>query len=139
AFVKQAADDGSDALRVLALGQGAFAVFGIETTVIVSLSRERSSAVLTAAASFFVAALCWALVPSTSFDASLLTRTATATASALAIAAVVGAILVKRAAGSFVQPKTLVRTALAMAAAITVGAFMPWLGRAFVPVAVLAV
>jgi stage V sporulation protein B len=139
AFVKQAADDGSDALRVLALGQGAFAMFGIETTVLVSLSRERSSATLTAAASFLVGALCWAIVPSAPFDASLLTRTATATASALAIAAVVGAFLVKRAARSFAPPKTLVRTALAMAAAITVGAFMPWLGRAFVPVAVLAV
>src|SRR5258708_6195043 len=50
AFVKQAADDGSTALRILALRQGAFAIFGIETTVLVSLSRERRSAQLTRAA-----------------------------------------------------------------------------------------
>jgi len=43
AFVQQAADDGATALRVLAVGQGAFAIFGIETTVLVSLSHERSA------------------------------------------------------------------------------------------------
>ena len=133
AFVKQAADDGSDALRVLALGQGAFAIFGIETTVLVSLSRERASAVLTGAASLFVAALCWLLVPSAPFGPSLLSRTATATSVALAIAAVAGAVLVRRAAGGFAPPKTLARTALATVAAIAVGAFMPWWGRALVP------
>jgi stage V sporulation protein B len=133
AFVKQAADDGSDALRVLALGQGAFAIFGIETTVLVSLSRERSSAVLTGAASLSVAALCWLWVPSAPFGPSLLSRTATATSVALALAAVVGAVLVRRASGGFAPPKTLARTALAMVAAMAVGAFMPWWGRALVP------
>jgi stage V sporulation protein B len=139
AFVQQAADDGSEALRILALGQGAFAMFGIETTVLVSLSRERSSALLTAAASFLVGLLCWWLVPSAAFDASLLSRTAAATSTALAMAAVAGALLVRRAAGSFAPPKTLIRTALAMGAAIAVGAILPWHGRLFVPIEVVAV
>jgi stage V sporulation protein B len=139
AFVKQAADDATDALRILALGQGAFAMFGIETTVLVSLSRERSSAALTAVASFLVGILCWGLVPSAAFDASLLTRTALATSSALAIAAVTGAILVRRAAGSFAPPKTLLRTATAMAAAIAVGTFLPWRGHVLVLVEIAVV
>jgi stage V sporulation protein B len=139
AFVKQAADDGGSALRVLALGQGAFALFGIETTILVSLSRERSSAVLTGLAALLVAVLCWSMVPSAPFDGSLLSRTATATSFALAAAAVAGAVMVRRASGSFAPPKTLIRTALAMACAIGVGAFMPWWGHALVPVQVLLV
>ncbi len=139
AFVKQAADDGSNALRILALGQGAFAIFGIETTVLVSLSRERRSAELTGVAAALVAALCWAIVPSTSFDASLLTRTATATSLALVLAAVAGAMLVRRAAGTFAPPKSLVRTGLAMGAAIGVGTVMPWWGHVMVPLEAIAV
>jgi stage V sporulation protein B len=139
AYEKQAADDGTDALRILALGQGAFALFGIETTVLVSLSRERSSAVLTAAAGLLVGVLCWSIVPSAPFDASLLTRTAIATSTALALAALAGAFLVRRAAGSFAPPKTLVRTALSLGAAVAVGAFLPWRGRLFVPLQVVAV
>jgi stage V sporulation protein B len=139
AFVKQAADDGTTALRLLALGQGAFAVFGIETTVLVSLSRERWSAELTGVASALVAALCWAIVPSAPFDSSLLARTAAATSIALALAAVTGAILVRRVAGTFAPPKSLARTALAMGAAIAAGMVMPWWGRLFVPLEALAV
>jgi len=137
--VKQAADDGGDALRVLALGQGAFALFGIETTVLVSLSRERMSAVLTGVAALLVGALCWWFVPSSPFDASLLSRTAVATSSALAAAAIAGAVLVRRASGSFAPAKTLIRTAIATALAIGVGSFMPWWGHLLVPVQVAVV
>jgi stage V sporulation protein B len=134
AYVKQAADDGATALRVLAIGQGAFAIFGIETTVLVSLSRERSSAVLTGAASLLVGILCWSLVPSASFDRSLLLRTASATSLALFIAAIAGALLVRRVSGGFADPKSVLRTALATAAAIALGTLMPWWGHALVPV-----
>jgi stage V sporulation protein B len=123
----------------LALGQGAFAIFGIETTVLVSLSRERSSAALTGIASLLVASFCWWLVPSTSFDSSLLFRTAVATTIALTLAAVTGAILVRRAAQSFAPTKTLGRTAIAVTAAIALGSRLPWHGRPFVLVEVLLV
>jgi stage V sporulation protein B len=139
AYPAEAAETGSEALRLLALGQGTFALFGIETTVLVSLSRELSSAVLTGIASALVAVLCWWLVPSAPFGASLLIRTATATSIALASAALGGAYLVYRAARSFAPAKTLGRTALAMAAAIAVGSRLPWLGRPFVIIEVLVV
>jgi stage V sporulation protein B len=139
AFTEQAARDGGDGLRLLALGQGAFAIFGIETTVLVSLSRERASAILTGIASLLVGCLCWLLVPSAPFDGSLLSRTALATSLALAIASVAGAVLVRRASGSFASAKTLARTALATGAAIAVGTFLPWWGRALVPIQVVIV
>jgi stage V sporulation protein B len=139
AYPAEAAEMGSDALRLLALGQGTFAIFGIEMTVLVSLSRELSSAVLTGIASALVAALCWWLVPSAPFGSTLLLRTATATSFALATAALGGAFLVYRAARSFAPAKTLVRTALAMAIAIGLGSRLPWMGRPLVIVEALAV
>jgi hypothetical protein len=62
-----------------------------------------------------------------------------ATSSALALAAIVGAVLVRRASGSFAPPKTLVRTAIAMGSAIAVGSFMPWWGHLLVPLQVAVV
>jgi stage V sporulation protein B len=62
-----------------------------------------------------------------------------ATSLALAGAALVGAFMVKTTAGSFAPPKTLVRTALALGAAISAGYFMPWMGRVFVPLQAAAV
>jgi len=139
AYPQQAADSAGTALRILALGQGAFAIFGIETTVLVSLSRERWSATVTGAAALLVACFCWTVVPSAPFDSTLLVRTALSTSLALALAASTGAILVVRAAGGFAPGKTLVRTALAMAAAIGVGSLLPWWGRPFLLVEVALV
>jgi stage V sporulation protein B len=139
AYPKEAADSAGSALRVLSLGQGAFAIFGIETTVLVSLSRERSSATLTGIAALLVACFCWAFVPSAPFDPTLLVRTAMSTSLALLLAAGTGAVLVFRAAGSFAPGKTLVRTSLAVAAATGLGTFLPWKGRAFLIVEVLLV
>jgi stage V sporulation protein B len=136
AYPQQAADTAGTALRILALGQGAFAIFGIETTVLVSLSRERWSATVTGIAALLVAGFCWAVVPSAPFDSQLLLRTALSTSLALALAAGTGAILVLRAAGGFTPGKTLMRTALAMAAAIGAGCWMPWWGRPFLLVEV---
>jgi stage V sporulation protein B len=47
--------------------------------------------------------------------------------------------MVKTTAGSFAPPKTLVRTALALGAAISAGYFMPWMGRVLVPLQAAAV
>jgi stage V sporulation protein B len=134
AFPEEAAARASEALRILALGQGAFAIFSLETTVLVSLARERSSALLTAAAAAFVAVACALSVPSAPFDAVLLVRTALATSVALLVATTIGAALVRRTAQSFAPTPTLVRTALAVAAATIVGNYLPWHGRALVPV-----
>ena len=139
AFPIEAATQGGDALRILALGQGAFALFGIETTVLVSLSREWMSAVLTFIAASLVGAFCWWFVPQANFDAGLLVRTASATSLALSLAAIAGGVVVYRKARSFAPAKTLVRTGLALGIAIAVGSRLPWLGRPMVLIEVAAV
>jgi stage V sporulation protein B len=133
AFPREAADKGADALRLLALGQGAFTIFGMQNTVLVSLGRERAAAVLTASASALVVLLCWLLVPSPVFGTALLLRTATATSLALVCAASVGAVVVWRTANAFAAALTVARTLLAMAVAIAVGWRLPWMGRGIVP------
>ena len=53
---------GGPAMPIMAVGLGAFAIFGILATVLTSLKRERASAVLTTAALLLVVGLCFGLV-----------------------------------------------------------------------------
>lgn len=129
AFPEEAALLGGDALRILALGQGAFAIFGLETTALASLGKERWSAAITALAAGLVALFCFLLVPGTGFGPSLLVRTALATSLALGLAALAGAVLLVRVAGAFTAPASLLRVGLALGAAILVGSQLPWMGR----------
>jgi stage V sporulation protein B len=94
---------------------------------------------VTGAAALLVACFCWAIVPSSPFDATLLLRTALSTSLALLLAAVTGAFMVVRAAGGFAPAKTVVRTGIAMAAAILLGSFLPWKGRPFLVLEALLV
>jgi stage V sporulation protein B len=129
AFPRGTDELAAGALRVLALGQGAFTLFGIQANVLGSLGKERWSAIVTAIAAATVAGLCLGLVPGAAFGPALLARTATATATALAVAAFAGAILVRRAAGAFVAPLVLARVGVALGLATLVGTRLPWLGR----------
>ena len=47
--------------------------------------------------------------------------------------------MIRQSAGSFVSAKTLLRVAVAMAAAIAVGSQLPWLGRPFLLVEAVVV
>ncbi|MGH7272137.1 MAG: lipopolysaccharide biosynthesis protein, partial [Polyangiaceae bacterium] len=85
---------GADVLRVMALGEGAFAMLGIATTVLTSLGRERTAAVLTLGAVLAVTAACCALVPGATFGHEQLVRSALATAVALVLAlGIAGAVV----------------------------------------------
>lgn len=132
AFPTEFADAGASALRVLALGQGAFAIFYVETTVLTSLGRERLSAALTAVAVVLVLALCWIAGSSASSGPGLLLRTGAATSLALAAAAVAGAVAVRKTTRAFVRPVTFARVVLALAVTVAVGARVPWLGKLMV-------
>lgn len=123
---------GGDALRVLALGQGAFSIFYVETTVLTSLGRERVSAALTAVAVVLIVTLCWFGGTSATTGVELLNRISAATATALAVAAVAGAVAVRMVAGAFVSPLTFVRTIAAIAIAVVVGMRVPWKGKLLV-------
>lgn len=116
-------------MQLLSIGFGAFAIFGTLTTVLNSLGRERSSAVITAVAFALVVVLCFVLVRGGAFSAQLLWRTAIATSIGLGAATLVAAALVRRAASAVVSPKSLVRMLVALGVAIGVGRLLPTPGK----------
>jgi stage V sporulation protein B len=126
-FGAEAAALGGRALGLLALGFGAFAVFGLQTTVLNSLGRERQSMWVTAFAVVVVVALCVGRARGAALSEEMLWRTAQATSTGLAAATLLAAWLVYRAAGGLVSPLTLLRTvaALGVAALLARMAFPP--------------
>jgi hypothetical protein len=127
-FGAQAAELGARSLGFLSLGFGGFAIFGVLTTVLNSLKRERSSALVTGLAAGLVGVLCFFEVRGTEFGEALLFRTAMATSTAIALATLGAAVLVYRAAGAVTAPKTLIRVLAAVFAAVVVGRFLPATG-----------
>ncbi|MCC6216207.1 MAG: lipopolysaccharide biosynthesis protein [Polyangiaceae bacterium] len=119
--VPEAIELGAPAMRILTLGFGAFAVFGILTSVLNALGRERQSVAATAAAVALVAALGFARVRGTELGTELLVRMALATSAGLLAATTLAAVLVQRAAGAVVAPKTAIRVVAGIAACVAAG------------------
>ena len=124
-FGSDSAALGGPAMPIMALGLGAFAIFGILTTVLTSLQRERLSAVLTVVALAVVIGLCVALVRGRAYGPELLVRTAIATGVGLLVATLLAAGAVRKEAGAVVAPLTLARVLLALGAGIAVGRLLP--------------
>lgn len=124
-FGAEAAQLGGRSLELLALGFGFFAIFGVVTTALNSLERERQSMAVTAAAVIVVAALCFFRVPGTPFGESLLFRTATATSIGILIATVGAGVLLYRRAGAVIRPVSALRVVLGVAAGVSVGRWLP--------------
>jgi stage V sporulation protein B len=124
-FPAEAAHLGARSMQVLTLGFGAFAVFGIFTTVLNSLKRELASAVITGIAFALVVLLCFLRVRGASFGPELLMRTALATTTGIVAATVAAGFLVWKTAGAVVAPLSVVRVLVSMAVAITLGRFLP--------------
>lgn len=120
-FGARAAELGGRSLELLALGFGAFAIFGVLTTVLNSLQRQFSSALVTGLAALVVALLCFARVRGSSFDESLLFRTASATSIGLLFATLGAGVLVRQAAGAVVAPASAGRVLLATIATVAFG------------------
>jgi stage V sporulation protein B len=125
----EAAALGGRSLELLALGLGSFAIFGVLTTVLNSLKRERSSALVTAVAVAAVAALCFLRVRGSEFGEGLLFRTASATSVGLLIATVGAGVLVRRAAGAVVAPLSVARVLFALTLTVIVGRWLPDHGK----------
>ncbi len=128
-FVEEAARYGGRSLELLSLGFGAFAIFGILTTVLNSLKRERQSALVTGIAVTLVVGLCFLRVRGGDFGEDLLFRTAVATSSGLVLATLLTAFLVWRAAGTVVSLRSLLRVLVALAVATTLGRYLPYAGK----------
>ena len=116
-FGPTVAELGGRALSLLALGFGAFAIFGILTTVLNSLGRERQSMWATGLAVLVVATLCFTRTYGAPLSKDLLWLTAQGTTAGLVVATAIAAFLVHRAAGALVSPWTLLRTVLSLGAA----------------------
>lgn len=121
--------NGGDSLRILALGMGTLSVLGICSAVLTSLKREVAAAALTITAVALVGIGCSAALGRAELGNGMLTATAIATSAGLGAAMLIGAVLVKRAAGGFVPVLTAVRVPVAIAAAVAAGWKMPWLGK----------
>jgi stage V sporulation protein B len=124
-FGEQAAVLGGRSLELLALGFGAFAIFGVLITVLNSLKQERASALLTGIAVTSVVSLCFLRVRGSEFGEGLLFRTASATSVGLVIATAGAAVLVRRAAGAVVSPLSVLRVVVAVALTVSVGRWLP--------------
>jgi stage V sporulation protein B len=130
---------GADVLRIMALGQGAFAMLGIATTVLTSLGRERTAAAVTLGAFLAVALACAAIVPQADFGHAQLVRSAEATGGALLASLLVAGLLVQVRTGTFVPAVTVLRVGIAVLACFGAGFVMPRVGRLETPaVALLA-
>ncbi|HNS99494.1 MAG TPA: oligosaccharide flippase family protein [Polyangiaceae bacterium] len=131
-YPNEVGERGGTALRILALGQGAFAIFYIETTVLTSLGRERLSALFTGIAAALIASLCFTAGYLASHESALLLDTAIATSLALLIAAAIGAFMLLRTAGAYVAPATALRVVGTLIAVSVFGWFIPYFGKLWV-------
>jgi stage V sporulation protein B len=130
---------GADVLRTMALAQGAFTMLGIATTVLTSLGRERSAALITLGAVIAVAGSCALLVPGATFGHEQLVRSAEATGVAMLVALVVAGAAVRSLTGAFVPVATAVRVGVALVAFTAIGFAMPCFGRIATPAVALVV
>jgi stage V sporulation protein B len=124
-FPPQFAELGTSSLRVLSVGLGAFALFGVMTTVLNSLGRQWQSLLVTGLALgvVFVLNLWW--LRGEPFGRGLLEKTAWATSLGMFAAAAVSAFLVKRAAGASFEPSVLLRVVVAVLACVLVARQLP--------------
>ena len=103
---------GAPVLRVLVLGQAAFAMFGLVTTILVSLGRERAAMGLTALALAMLIVSCVLFLPGKDLGGDQLQAAATAVVAAIIISLVVAVVVAKRTAGAFIPLKTAIRVSL---------------------------
>jgi len=139
AYPAEVATRGAQTLRILALGQGAFAMLGIALTVMTSLGREWRAVAITAGAVTGVALACWFFVEGASFGEMQLMRTALATGTALVLALIVAGLTVKSWTGAFVPFATASRVLLAVGACTAAGHFCPHFGKLVTPLLAVAI
>ncbi len=139
AYTPEIAERGAHTLRILALGQGAFTMLAIATTVLASLGRERRAFIVTVGALGGVLAACSVLVSGAAFGDAQLEAAAAGTSIGLGLALVVAAVAVRRETGGFVRLATTARVAVALAVAGSVGSRFPATGRLVTPFVAIAI
>jgi stage V sporulation protein B len=112
-------------MRLLALGLGNLALFGVLTAVLNSIERQRLGLLVTALAFGFVVAACLLRVPGLGFGPELLMQTAWATSVALLLATAVALLIVLKTAGAVLSPACLLRVLGALGSALAVAELLP--------------
>ncbi len=125
AYSRDVAERGGEVLRILTLGQGAFAMLAVATTVLAGLGKERLAAAITFGTLVTMIALAGLLTGGAGFGAAQLRATAIGVSIALLLALVAAAGAVRRAAGGFVTFSTSARVLLALGATAAAGSFLP--------------
>jgi stage V sporulation protein B len=125
AYTREVAERGAATLRVLALGQGAYTMLAIATTVLASLGRERLSAMITLGALGAVVVACGLLAAGAPFGAPQLEGTALGTTIALVGTLVVAAVAVHKVSGGFMPKSSMARVLVGLAVASAVGSLLP--------------
>ena len=138
-FDRSFAEIGGTSMELLCVGLGAFALFGMTTTVLNSLGRQWRSLAITAVSLALVVGLNFALVRPLEFGNGLLQATATATSIGIGIGLILSLVEVHRAAGGTAPPMTAGRTVMATAACVLVGRLLPDLSRVMTVLASAAV
>jgi stage V sporulation protein B len=129
AYSAEIAAAGAPALRILVLGQTAFAMLGLGTTILVSLGREKVAMTLTALALALLLVTSVVFVPNAPFGQPQVMAAATAAAVALGISLVFGVVTTIRSAGAFVPLKTAIRVGGCIAGAAALGLYLPPFGK----------
>ncbi len=139
AYAPEIAERGAPTLRILALGQGAYTMLAIATTILASLGRERRAFQITLGALAAVLLACVALASQATFGEMQLQATALGTTIGLTLTLVAAALQVRHVTGGFVPMATAARVLFALAVASAAGSFMPPLGRLLTPLAAVGV
>ena len=124
-FGADTAELATSAMRVLALGLGTLALFGVLTAILNSVEQPRLGLVVTALAFGFVVAACLLGVRRSAFGPELLERTALATSVALGSATLIAMLMVRRTAGAVLGLRSGLRALAALGVALGVAALLP--------------
>ncbi len=120
-FTLDIAEPAVRSMGLLTLGFGSFAIFGILTTALTSLQRERTSAMVTALAVLLVVLLAFILVYRQPFGVDLLWRMAIATSCGLVLATLIAGYCVYHLTGALVSAACILRVSVALATAMGLG------------------
>jgi stage V sporulation protein B len=138
AYTGDVADRGADTLRILALGQGTYAMLAIATTVLASLGRERLSAFITMGALVLVMGACTLLAATADFGSPQLRATAIGTSVALLCALLAAGVAVERLAGGFVGALSVIRVLFAVGVVRAFALLLPMHGGRVLTLALAA-
>lgn len=120
-FPPQFAEIGTESMRVLCIGMGGLALFGVFGAVLNGLGKQSLGLAITAAGLACVSLANWLFVRDAGFGPQLLSRTALSTSLAVVLAAAVSGIAVMRLTGGGLGAKALLRVAVAAAACAVLG------------------